>query len=218
MKGIRLLFWLRITRRSFFSPVSVHNTVYLHSAGFCVVSKLRLLELLLHFACFCVQLNQASPTFAIFWYKVRNMCERSAVNRTFFLLWSNRPRRLWADPLLTFLYHNTDTQIHQVGRPLFRTLPKITGTVALSVTGTVALSVTGTVALSVTGTVALSVTNVTVYNLAIQIAIRFLQLHGSFVFHISINNLTFLLLYEATLLGMWLRIFGQTVRVSFSKG
>jgi hypothetical protein len=37
-------------------------------------------------------------------------------------------------------------------------------------------------------------------------------------FRSGINNLTFLLLYEATWLGKWLQTFRQTVRVSFSKG
>ena len=37
-------------------------------------------------------------------------------------------------------------------------------------------------------------------------------------FHSGINNLTFLLLYEATLLGKWLQTFRQTVCVLFSKG
>jgi len=37
-------------------------------------------------------------------------------------------------------------------------------------------------------------------------------------FHSGINNLTFLLLYEATLLGKWLQTFRQTVCVFFSKG
>ena len=37
-------------------------------------------------------------------------------------------------------------------------------------------------------------------------------------FHSGINNLTFLLLYEATLLGKWLRTFRQMVRVLFGEG
>jgi hypothetical protein len=37
-------------------------------------------------------------------------------------------------------------------------------------------------------------------------------------FHSGINNPTFLLLYEATLLGKWLQTFRQTVRVSLTKG
>jgi SpoVK/Ycf46/Vps4 family AAA+-type ATPase len=38
------------------------------------------------------------------------------------------------------------------------------------------------------------------------------------IFHSSTNNLNFLLLHEATLLGKWLQTFRQNVRVSFSKG
>jgi uncharacterized membrane protein YbaN (DUF454 family) len=45
-----------------------------------------------------------------------------------------------------------------------------------------------------------------------------MQLHKFACFHSSINNLTFLLLYEATLLGKWLQTFRQTVSVSLSKG
>ena len=41
---------------------------------------------------------------------------------------------------------------------------------------------------------------------------------GEFVgFHSGINNLTFLLLHEATLLGKWLQTFRQTVQISLSK-
>jgi hypothetical protein len=45
-----------------------------------------------------------------------------------------------------------------------------------------------------------------------------MQLHEILGFHSGINNLTFLLLCEATLLGKWLQMFRQTVRVSFSEG
>jgi hypothetical protein len=45
-----------------------------------------------------------------------------------------------------------------------------------------------------------------------------MQLSEFLGFHSGINNLTLLLLHEATLLGKWLQTFGQTVRVSFSKG
>jgi SpoVK/Ycf46/Vps4 family AAA+-type ATPase len=45
-----------------------------------------------------------------------------------------------------------------------------------------------------------------------------MQLRDILGFHSGINNLTFLLLHEATLLGQWLQTFRQTVRVSFSKG
>ena len=37
------------------------------------------------------------------------MYEKSYVNETTFLLWSNSPSWPWAASLLTFLYHNTDT-------------------------------------------------------------------------------------------------------------
>ena len=45
-----------------------------------------------------------------------------------------------------------------------------------------------------------------------------MQTHVFLGFHSGINNLTFLLLYEATLLGKWLRTFRQMVRVLFGKG
>jgi len=45
-----------------------------------------------------------------------------------------------------------------------------------------------------------------------------MQLHEFLGFHSGINNLNFLLLYEATLLGKWLQTFRQTVRVAFSNG
>jgi len=44
-----------------------------------------------------------------------------------------------------------------------------------------------------------------------------MQINVILGFHSGINNLTFLLLYETTLLGKWLRTFRQKVRVSFSK-
>jgi hypothetical protein len=37
-------------------------------------------------------------------------------------------------------------------------------------------------------------------------------------FHSGINSLNFLLLYEVTMLGKWLRTFRQAVMVSLSKG
>jgi len=45
-----------------------------------------------------------------------------------------------------------------------------------------------------------------------------MQLRDYLGFHSGINNLTFLLLYESTLLGKWLQTFRQTVRVSLWKG
>jgi hypothetical protein len=45
-----------------------------------------------------------------------------------------------------------------------------------------------------------------------------MQLREALSFHSGINNLTFLLLYEATLMDKWLQTFRQTVRVSLSKG
>ena len=44
-----------------------------------------------------------------------------------------------------------------------------------------------------------------------------MQLREFLGVHSDINNLTFLLLYEATLLGKWLQTFRQTLRVSLSK-
>ena len=44
-----------------------------------------------------------------------------------------------------------------------------------------------------------------------------MQLRQFLCFHSGTNNITFLLLYEARLLGKWLQTFRQTVRVSFSK-
>jgi len=44
-----------------------------------------------------------------------------------------------------------------------------------------------------------------------------MQLREFVGFHSGINNVTFLLLHEATLLDNWLQTFRQTVRVSFSK-
>ena len=53
----------------YFSPVSVHNTVYLHSAEFCVVLNRQLLEfLLLLFAVASIFCNQASSTLVTFLY------------------------------------------------------------------------------------------------------------------------------------------------------
>ena len=52
----------------------------------------------------------------------------------------------------------------------------------------------------------------------VQLALRFMQLRELAGFHSGINNLIFLLLHEATLLGKWLQTFRQTVRVSLSKG
>jgi len=45
-----------------------------------------------------------------------------------------------------------------------------------------------------------------------------MQIHVLLGFHSGINNLTFLLLYEATLLGKWLRTFRQMVWVLFGEG
>ena len=45
-----------------------------------------------------------------------------------------------------------------------------------------------------------------------------MQLHDFLGFHSGINNLTFLLLYEATLLFKWIQTFRHKVRVSSSKG
>ena len=45
-----------------------------------------------------------------------------------------------------------------------------------------------------------------------------MQIHVFLGFHSGINNLTFLLLYEATLLGKWLRTFRQMVMVLFGEG
>jgi len=44
-----------------------------------------------------------------------------------------------------------------------------------------------------------------------------MQLRLFVTFHSGINKLSFLMLYEATLLGKWLQTFRQTVRVSLSK-
>jgi len=87
----------------------------------------------------------------------------------------------------------------------------ITGTVALDITGTVALDIKGKVALDITSTVALSVKIVTICYF-IQLAIIFVQSREVLGFHSCINELNFLLLYEATLLGEWLQTFRQTVR------
>ena len=45
-----------------------------------------------------------------------------------------------------------------------------------------------------------------------------MQIREFLGFHSGINNLTFLLLYEATLLGKWLRTFRQMVMVLFGEG
>jgi len=45
-----------------------------------------------------------------------------------------------------------------------------------------------------------------------------MQLREFVGFHSGINNVSFLLLHETTLLGKWLQTFRQTVRVSLSKG
>jgi len=44
-----------------------------------------------------------------------------------------------------------------------------------------------------------------------------MQLREFVGFHSGINNLNFLLLHEATLLGKWLQTFRQTVGISLSK-
>jgi hypothetical protein len=45
-----------------------------------------------------------------------------------------------------------------------------------------------------------------------------MQLRDFVGFHSDINNLNFILLYEATLLGKWLQTFRHTDRVLFSEG
>jgi hypothetical protein len=50
------------------------------------------------------------------------------------------------------------------------------------------------------------------------LSLRLMQLRQIFGFHSGINNLHFLLLYDTTLLGNWLRTFREEVGISFTKG
>ena len=45
-----------------FSPLSAHNTVYLHIAEMCVVLYTHLLQLVLHFACCCVDISPSKTS------------------------------------------------------------------------------------------------------------------------------------------------------------
>jgi hypothetical protein len=51
-----------------------------------------------------------------------------------------------------------------------------------------------------------------------QLILRLMVLRQVLGFHSGINNLHFLLLYDTTLLGNWLRTFREKVGLSFIKG
>ena len=113
----------RLQRRQYFSlvtyhtalkfpPPSVHNTVYLHSAEFCVVLKTQLLELVLWRP---YLFSQAWSTFATFLYTGRYMCDKSYMNQTIF---SCGPAAQVSPvpPHCSRFYTLTQTQTHQLGR------------------------------------------------------------------------------------------------------